>query len=486
MEGYPSKFYVYMFMLFRIGGGFFVTTFFVPDEYWQSLEVAHDFVFGYGYRTWEWKYGIRSALYPLFVAGQYKLLKLLNLDTVYMVTTVPKLVQAAMSALGDYWTVMLARLLFGDTGAGWTAFSLLCSWFLHYTASRTLTNVAEQSITAAALYFYPWGGQKQPSTSWAYMWLVGLACMIRPTAAIMWLPFLLLHLVRGVHSKGFLLRRLIFTSVVCFVLQLLIDRWFYGYFLVTPWNFIKMNLFRNIGAHYGTNPWHWYFSMGLPAVLGLQMVPFFLGIRANRCRLLVGVVFWHMFTLSLVSHKEFRFLLPIMPLAMCVCGAGMARLPKVYSMTLAALLAVGFFPPALYLGSVHQRGQVEVMNHIANLTARDKDASVFFIMPCHSTPYFSHVHRRIKMLFVTCEPNLQGVKDYKDESERFFKDPERGVKGLMSWGYPKYIVFYDTFYKHMLSFVADSDYQYKLSFFNTHIPTKGVGKEVWFYQIMGT
>ena len=29
-------------------------TFFQPDEYFQSLEVAHHLVFGYGHLTWEW------------------------------------------------------------------------------------------------------------------------------------------------------------------------------------------------------------------------------------------------------------------------------------------------------------------------------------------------------------------------------------------------------------------------------------------------
>ncbi|CAN8011032.1 unnamed protein product [Ixodes pacificus] len=150
-----------MFVLFRVGGSFFVRTSFVPDEYWQSLEVAHKFVFGYGYLTWEWKHAIRSSIYPMFISAQYTLLKFLQIDTVFM-TMLPRLVQALLSALGDCWTVELSRRLFGQESSCWTAFSLLCSWFLHYTASRTLTNVAEQVATAGALALYPWRGQKQP------------------------------------------------------------------------------------------------------------------------------------------------------------------------------------------------------------------------------------------------------------------------------------------------------------------------------------
>lgn len=35
-----------LFLLFRIASVFLVKTFFVPDEYWQSLEVGHKLVFG--------------------------------------------------------------------------------------------------------------------------------------------------------------------------------------------------------------------------------------------------------------------------------------------------------------------------------------------------------------------------------------------------------------------------------------------------------
>ena len=57
-------------------------TFFQPDEYFQSLEVAHHAVFGYGYLTWEWLSSkpIRSILYPALNIPVYWLLKTARLD----------------------------------------------------------------------------------------------------------------------------------------------------------------------------------------------------------------------------------------------------------------------------------------------------------------------------------------------------------------------------------------------------------------------
>jgi phosphatidylinositol glycan class B len=57
--------------------------FFQPDEYFQALEPAHHYVFGYGYLTWEWvsQAPLRSILYPALNIPPYLLLKTLDLDT---------------------------------------------------------------------------------------------------------------------------------------------------------------------------------------------------------------------------------------------------------------------------------------------------------------------------------------------------------------------------------------------------------------------
>lgn len=69
-------------------------TVFAPDEHWQSLEIAHRIVFGYGFETWEWRdprstvhnkqgWGngpIRSPIYPGIFVIPYWILAMLGLD----------------------------------------------------------------------------------------------------------------------------------------------------------------------------------------------------------------------------------------------------------------------------------------------------------------------------------------------------------------------------------------------------------------------
>ena len=58
----------------------------------------------------------------------------------------------------------------------------------------------------------------------------------------------------------------------------LIDSHYYGKFTVTWFNFFMYNVYHNIGDHYGTHPWHWYLSQGLPTLLFSLTIPFVFGL----------------------------------------------------------------------------------------------------------------------------------------------------------------------------------------------------------------
>lgn len=74
-----------MLFLFRFYNSISIRTFFVPDEYWQSIEIAHNYVFNYGYLTWEWTNKIRGFSYPLLFVPVYELLKKLNIDNTELI-----------------------------------------------------------------------------------------------------------------------------------------------------------------------------------------------------------------------------------------------------------------------------------------------------------------------------------------------------------------------------------------------------------------
>ena len=79
IEQSPSRLFMILF-LFRLWNSVFLATWFDPDETWQSLEVAHNMVFGVGALTWEWRIGIRGASHPVMFAALYKLIQVFGLE----------------------------------------------------------------------------------------------------------------------------------------------------------------------------------------------------------------------------------------------------------------------------------------------------------------------------------------------------------------------------------------------------------------------
>lgn len=69
-------------IVFRVLVALFTQSYFQPDEYFQALEPAHKYVFGYGHLTWEWvnPEPLRSMLYPALNIPVYWLLKVSGLD----------------------------------------------------------------------------------------------------------------------------------------------------------------------------------------------------------------------------------------------------------------------------------------------------------------------------------------------------------------------------------------------------------------------
>ena len=131
-------------------------TFFQPDEYWQSLEIAHRIVFGYGYRTWEWTTDppLRSIVHPALFVPLYKLLDITG-TSAYALATAPAMQQALVSALGDWFAYrLIARTAGRSVALVWCVLHLGSVYWL-YTASRPFSNTMEAALCCIALYYWP-------------------------------------------------------------------------------------------------------------------------------------------------------------------------------------------------------------------------------------------------------------------------------------------------------------------------------------------
>lgn len=78
---------------------------------------------------------------------------------------------------------------------------------------------------------------------------------------------------------------------------------------------------------------HWYFTIGLPTVLGIATVPFLFAasetlrnrvVFPERFSLLVSI-FFTLVVYSLLPHKEFRFVLPLLPMCLYISADYLSR-----------------------------------------------------------------------------------------------------------------------------------------------------------------
>uniref|UniRef100_A0A667GP61 Mannosyltransferase n=1 Tax=Lynx canadensis TaxID=61383 RepID=A0A667GP61_LYNCA len=419
----------------------FTITSFVPDEYWQSLEVAHHMVSNILCKQ------LRGYTYPLIFASIYKILHLLGKDSVQLLIWIPRLAQALLSAVADIRLYSLMKQLENQQMAKWVFFCQLCSWFTWYCCTRTLTNTMETVLTIIALFYYPLEGSKSMN-SVKYSSLVALAFIIRPTALIPWIPL----------------------------------------WTLVQYNFLKFNVLQNLGTFYGSHPWHWYFSQGFPAVLGTHL-PFFIHgcfLAPKRYRILLVTILWTLLVYSMLSHKEFRFIYPVLPFCMVFCGYSLNHL-KTWKKPALSFLFLSNMLLAFYTGLVHQRGTLDVMTHIQELCYNNPNissASVFIMMPCHSTPYYSHVHYPLPMRFLQCPPDLTGKSQYLDEADIFYLNP-------LNWLYrefhndstlPTHLIIFSILEEEISAFLISSSYERTAVFFHTHLPEGRTGSHIYVYE----
>ncbi|KAL2920144.1 glycosylphosphatidylinositol anchor biosynthesis [Polyrhizophydium stewartii] len=432
-------------VVFRIANALAVRTHFDPDEFWQSLEVAHEFVFGVGYLTWEWTYRIRGFAHPLVFAGVYKALAAAGLDDTDLL--------GCFAAAADLYTFRLAWAMFGPSVAKWTLVATIVSWFNFFCLVRTYSNSLEACLTAAALFYWPWprsAGEPRPTRSGfrIALALAAAACIIRPTNAILW-AFLGVRLLaqRSVRRLAVVLDT-IAAMIAAVCVSMSIDYVFFGTWTFAPWEFVRFNVLHNISIFYGGHPFHWYFSQGIPVVL-LTLLPLcawgIAGLGATpagrRKRQYFWMCVWTVCVLSIQAHKEFRFLMPLVAPMMLYAGVGLHRIELADAVAgrrgwashlrrAMAAVCVTNVIAALYLSRVHQRGVMDVMHWLRDETHQGRVDDVLFLMPCHSTPFYSHIHRNISMRMVTCEPPI-GVTNraaYRDETDVLYDDPEGFVR----------------------------------------------------------
>jgi phosphatidylinositol glycan class B len=269
-----------------------------------------------------------------------------------------------------------------------------------------------------------------------------------------------------------------FRRLAVLAVSAVADRLFYGFWTFPPLRFLYFNIAQSLAVFYGRNDWHYYASQGYPLLL-TTLLPFALvGLyRTLRTRTssvadklqteirvqLAMVCLLMPFVLSLISHKEVRFVYPLLPSLHILAAPPLVQFfyPAVYSRSSSAYtpqrLALIFLVLAnlvigLYTTLYHASGVVNVLTYLrhqhethGSSAESSSDLQIKpgitagFLMPCHSTPWRSHlVYPTIDAWALSCEPPIDRTAAekavYRDEADQFYDDPSQFLRENMKGG----------------------------------------------------
>ena len=296
-----------------------------PDEIFQNTEPAHRLAFGPSVVTWEWRLGIRSWVFPVFLAGVMRATSWMGAGSsgyLLGIAAVMTLISLSTVWFGFAWAEResgrIAAIIAGFACAVW--------WELVYLGPKTFTEVLAAHLLLPGLYLGVWTAK----IPWKRrLFLAGVFCglalslriQLAPAVGVAAIYFCRLDWRKRIPivAAGLLLPILSFGLVDAITWSHAFQS-FYLYFWV--------NLIQGRSNSFGVEPWYWYLPR-LARHLGPLLL--FACIGARRSPFLGWIALIILASHSFISHKEARFLYPMIPIMITLAALGVVECANMFS-----------------------------------------------------------------------------------------------------------------------------------------------------------
>lgn len=317
---------------------------FWPDEIYQSFEPAHALVFGHGLIPWEFVQGARNWTLPGLVAALLEVCAAVGADRPSQYVVFVKEV-FALASLGAAWGAFrLARSFEADelTAAASAAVISLATPIIYFAPRAMSENatavpivwglalVLDRALVTAA--FGPEASLRAKRLLWLGGSLLGFGVLLRLQSAVF-----------CVAVVAVLLARRQWRALQHVGLVLLVWAFLYGALDAATWHdapgakaggwfhsavvYLRFNLIEGKAAGWGVAPWHFFLTHlwdSMPfvtAALGLGLLG---SLRKAPALGFVAVLFLALH--SATPHKEYRFILPVLPVLAACCAVALCEL----------------------------------------------------------------------------------------------------------------------------------------------------------------
>jgi len=293
-----------------------------PDEHYQIIEFAL-LKTGVNHPSdlaWEYHYKMRPAIQPTIAYAVIKFFNIFSIKNPFFIAFFLRLLSAIINFLSMYLIllVFLKEIQYSNLKL-WLIKLSLFLWPLIYIHVRFSSENLSGALLLIAMSVYLLQAQKEEHRTLLKFILIGIiigiSFLFRYQIGIIILSaFLWMFFIK--KEKIFNLMWILFGIFLSIAIGLVIDRWFYGTWTFTPWNYFNANIIKHKAAQFGVAPW-WYY---LKVIILETFPPFSIFILLSLIIIIIfkplHIITWlivpFLFIHSITGHKELRFLFPLM------------------------------------------------------------------------------------------------------------------------------------------------------------------------------
>ncbi|MBN2347878.1 MAG: hypothetical protein JXJ22_03520 [Bacteroidales bacterium] len=308
--------------------------FFHADEHYQIIEFA-----GYKLGThastdlaWEFNAQIRPSIQPTLCFGVLKTLLAVGINDPYTQAFVLRLLSAILALLVITSFIKHTEYQFENSRVK-KAYYLLSYflWFIPFISVRFSSETWSGLLFLYALSLFM-SNIKNDLKPILLGLVFGLSFLFRFQIVFAMAGFVLWLIV--VHKINiYFLLKLFMGFVVIVFSGFILDYWFYGEMVFTPWNYFNINILENAASGFGTSPWYFYlvnlirypgYFIGIPLILSILVL-----LIAEWRNLYLWCLVFFILAHSLVSHKEERFIFPMVYLFPVILISGYVQMREI-------------------------------------------------------------------------------------------------------------------------------------------------------------
>ncbi|NHJ05862.1 MAG: hypothetical protein EAX90_13630 [Candidatus Heimdallarchaeota archaeon] len=334
-------------LILRLLSAIFSKGFIHPDEIFQSIEVIYKSIFGIGYIPWEFVDGARSWVYPWLVYIIFKIMIFFGATDIEVILIGVRLFSGLISMITVVTAYYFGKELYGKKAGIFATFFVAIWYDFIFWSTRTMTDGIAVNFLFLAIYFVfrikksqTWKNklkesdtQKEILFSSLCGFFIGIAYIFKFPLIIFSIP-IIIWLIFYKRWRGIVC--FLFSLISVFLLHGLIDYYTWGTFLQSTIEFLKYNIILGKNAQHGAYPFFSYIAFfayyySIFSILFLLFIG--LGIKKNwKTIFLICSSMFFIIIFSFIAHKEYRFILPIMPLLSLIAANGMTNYPKFIKM----------------------------------------------------------------------------------------------------------------------------------------------------------